>query len=93
MIGTALLLLRGAYDASAQVAAGAWPLNVLIGREIAGKRLGLVGFGAIARKTARRAAALDMDVSASDPYLPPEDCAWRPAHGPAARNERDALVA
>ncbi|RZK96869.1 MAG: 3-phosphoglycerate dehydrogenase, partial [Methylobacterium sp.] len=92
VIGTALLLLRGAYGASAQVAAGAWPRNALMGREIAGKRLGLVGFGAIARETARRAAALDMAVSAFDPYLTPEDTAWRPAHGPVARVELDALI-
>ena len=93
VIGTALLLLRGAYGASAKVAAGAWPRNALMGREIAGKRLGLVGFGAIARETARRATALDMAVSAFDPYLPPEDAAWCPAHGPVARAELDPLIA
>ena len=93
VIGTALLLLRGAYGASAQVAAGAWPRNALMGREIAGKRLGLVGLGAIARETARRAAALDMAVSAFDQYLTPEDAAWRPAHGSVARAELDALIA
>ena len=45
VVATAMLLLRGAYGASAAVAAGAWPRNALMGREIAGKRLGLVGFG------------------------------------------------
>ncbi|MCJ2009720.1 NAD(P)-dependent oxidoreductase [Methylobacterium sp. J-092] len=93
VIGTALLLLRGAYGASAQVAAGAWPRNALMGREIAGKRLGLVGFGAIARQTARRAAALDMTVAAFDPHLAPDDAAWRPAHGAVASLTLDALVA
>jgi (S)-sulfolactate dehydrogenase len=93
VIGTALLLLRGAYGASAQVAAGAWPRNALMGREIAGKRLGLVGFGAIARETARRAAALDMTVAAFDPHLAPDDAAWRPAHGAVASLTLDALVA
>ena len=93
VIGTALLLLRGAYGASAQVAAGAWPRNALMGREIAGKRLGLVGFGAIARETARRAAALDMTVAAFDPHLAPDDAAWRPAHGAVASLALDALVA
>ncbi|MCJ2040200.1 3-phosphoglycerate dehydrogenase [Methylobacterium sp. J-059] len=93
VIGTALLLLRGAYAASAQVAAGAWPRNALMGREIAGKRLGLVGFGAIARQTARRAAALDMTVAAFDPHLAPDDAAWRPAHGAVASLALDALVA
>ncbi|TXN60464.1 NAD(P)-dependent oxidoreductase [Methylobacterium sp. WL6] len=93
VIGTALLLLRGAYGASAQVAAGAWPRNALMGREIAGKRLGLVGFGAIARETARRAAALDMTIAAFDPHLAPDDAAWRPAHGAVASLALDALVA
>lgn len=77
VIATAMLLLRGAYGASAQVAAGAWPRNALMGREIMGKRLGLVGFGGIARETARRAAALGMRLSAHDPFLAPDDPAWR----------------
>ncbi|WP_336492085.1 NAD(P)-dependent oxidoreductase [Methylobacterium nigriterrae] len=93
VVGTALLLLRGAYGASAEVAAGAWPRNALMGREIAGKRLGLVGFGAIARETARRAAALGMTVAAYDPYLPPDDPAWRSAHGAVAALALDALIA
>lgn len=93
VVGCALLLLRGAYGASAEVAAGTWPRNALMGREIGAKRLGLVGFGAIARETARRAAALDMSIAAHDPFLPPEDPAWRPAHGPVTRVALDALIA
>lgn len=42
------------------------------GVELAGKTLGLVGFGRIARRVARAAAALDMTVCAHDPYLPEE---------------------
>jgi (S)-sulfolactate dehydrogenase len=93
VVGCALLLLRGAYGASAEVAAGTWPRNALMGREIAGKRIGLVGFGAIARETARRAAALDMSIAAHDPFLTAEDPAWRPAYGPVARVALDALIA
>ncbi|MDV2983989.1 UNVERIFIED_CONTAM: hydroxyacid dehydrogenase [Methylobacteriaceae bacterium AG10] len=93
VVGCALLLLRGAYGASAEVAAGTWPRNALMGREIGAKRLGLVGFGAIARETARRAAALDMSIAAHDPFLPPEDPAWTPAHGPVTRVALDALIA
>ncbi|GJD59533.1 NAD(P)-dependent oxidoreductase [Methylobacterium dankookense] len=93
VIGTAMALLRGAYGATAQVAAGAWPRNALMGREIAGKRLGLVGFGAIARETARRAAALGMSLSAHDPFLAPGDPAWSPAYGPVANCGLDALIA
>jgi (S)-sulfolactate dehydrogenase len=82
VVATAMLLLRGAYGASAAVAAGAWPRNALMGREIAGKRLGLVGFGSIARETARRAAALGMAIAAHDPFVADEDPAWTPAYGP-----------
>jgi D-3-phosphoglycerate dehydrogenase len=38
-------------------------------RRIAGKTLGLVGFGSIAREVARRAIAFDLKVIAYDPYL------------------------
>jgi (S)-sulfolactate dehydrogenase len=71
-----LMLLRGAYLSSAEVAAGEWPRNKLIGREVGGRRLGLVGFGGIARETAKRAAALGMEVVAYDPYLPADHPAW-----------------
>lgn len=65
-----MMLLRGAYHASAEVAAGAWPRNRLMGRETSGRTLGLIGFGAIARETATRARALGMTVLAHDPFLP-----------------------
>ena len=81
VVATALLLLRGAYGATADVIAGAWPRSRLMGREISGKRLGLVGFGSIARETASRATALGMTVGAHDPYVPPTDPAWTQAWG------------
>lgn len=93
VIGTAMLLLRGAYGASAQVAAGTWPRNALMGREIAGKSLGLVGFGAIARETARRAAALGMEIGAHDPFVAADDPAWTPDHGRIANRGLDDLIA
>lgn len=78
VIGTAMVLLRGAYASTPAMAAGAWPRNALsAGREISGKRLGLVGFGSIARETARRALALGMSVAGHDPYVPADSPAWR----------------
>lgn len=71
-----LVLLRGAYHATAAVAAGEWPRARLIGREAGGRCLGLVGFGAIARETARRARALGMTVTAHDPFVAADDPAW-----------------
>jgi (S)-sulfolactate dehydrogenase len=77
VITAALMLLRRAWFATDRVAAGAWPRIELIGRELAGKRLGLVGFGAIARLTAKKALALEMSVSAFDPFVPADHPAWR----------------
>ncbi len=79
VIGTAMTLLRGAYFANAAMLAGEFPKTKLIGREIAGKRLGLVGFGAIARDTARHARLLGMTVAAYDPYVPAGDPLWQGA--------------
>lgn len=75
-VTTVMMLLRGAYFASAEVAAGTWPRERLMGREIHGKVLGLVGFGAIARETAMRAKALGMTVIAADPFVRDDDPAW-----------------
>ena len=56
VIGTAMLLLRGAYQPTAAVAAGQWPRTALSnGRETAGKTLGLIGFGSIGQLTAKLA--------------------------------------
>jgi (S)-sulfolactate dehydrogenase len=79
VIGAMLHLVRGTFGATAEVLAGAWPRKRLVGGELGGRRLGLVGFGGIARKVARIAAALGMRVGAFDPYLPPEDAAWSAA--------------
>jgi (S)-sulfolactate dehydrogenase len=76
----ALVLLRGAYGASDKVAAGSWPRQALIGREVSGRVMGLVGYGAIAREVARRASAFGMEVFAYDPYLPGDDPRWLGAH-------------
>jgi len=76
VITAALMLLRRAWLASARVAAGEWPRTELMGRELAGKRLGLVGYGAIARVTGRMARDLGMSVAAYDPLLPADHAAW-----------------
>ncbi len=69
VITTAAMLLRGAYDLRAPMEAGDWPRGPAgQGREMAGRTLGLVGFGEIARVTARLGAAMGMSCLASDPY-------------------------
>ena len=78
VIGVAMVLLRGAYFATADVAAGKWPRGALSsGREIAGKTLGIVGFGGIGRLTGRLGRALGMRVIGCDAELAPGDAAWR----------------
>ncbi|PWJ15071.1 hydroxyacid dehydrogenase [Jannaschia seohaensis] len=74
VVTTAAMLLRGAYGLRAQMEAGAWPrAQAGQGREIAGKILGLVGYGEIARVTGRLGRALGMEVIASDPFAPDFD--------------------
>jgi len=93
VIGTAMLLLRGAYRATDELAAGTWPRNALSeGREISGKRLGLIGFGSIARETARRAVALGMSVAAHDPFVAADDPAWRPSWGQVEPRPLESLL-
>ena len=76
VITAALLLRRRAWYATSRLAAGEWPRMELIGGELSGARLGLIGYGAIARLTATKAAALGMTVAAFDPFLPPDHAAW-----------------
>jgi (S)-sulfolactate dehydrogenase len=78
VIGAAMALLRVMPGATAAVEAGLWPRGPLSnGREIAGKTLGLVGFGTIGRLTARLARALGMHVIGFDPHVAAGDAAWR----------------
>ncbi len=95
-VTTIMMLLRGAYFATDEVAAGTWPRERLMGREVHGKVLGLVGFGAIARETATRAKALGMSIIAADPFVGDDDPAWarigaRPVGLDALLAEADAI--
>ncbi|WP_348752214.1 hydroxyacid dehydrogenase [uncultured Aquincola sp.] len=80
VIGTAMLLLRGAYQSTAEVATGRWPRNALSnGRELGGKTLGLIGFGAIGQLTARLARGLGMQVMAFDAMMAADHPAYAAA--------------
>ncbi len=92
VLATAMLLLRGAYTSSSEVAAGDWPrVRLSQGREICGKTLGLVGFGSIGRLTAQRAQGLGMQVIAYDALLAAEDAAWH-EHGVARKSLEQVLA-
>ena len=92
VVTTAMMLLRGVYFSSAQVAAGQWPRAQLShGHELRGKTLGLIGFGSIGRVTARLAHNLGMSVVAHDPMVADNDAAWR-EHDVANRSLESLLA-
>ncbi|MEK6216154.1 MAG: hydroxyacid dehydrogenase, partial [Boseongicola sp.] len=76
VITNALILLRGAYQKSDQMLNGEWPRAASSGREVSGRVLGFIGYGAIAQETAGLASCLGMRTIAFDPFLPPESAAW-----------------
>ena len=80
VVSNALALLRNAYQVNTEMLAGTWPRLACAGREVSGKTMGLIGYGAIARETAQRAAALGMNISAYDPFLQNDDPVWTTAH-------------
>jgi (S)-sulfolactate dehydrogenase len=78
VVCTAMVLLRGAYGCTPEVTQGRWPRTALSnGREIAGKTLGLIGFGGIGVLTARLAKGLGMQVVAYDPMVAPDAPIWQ----------------
>ena len=68
-IGLMLALARDISAADAALRRGEWPKASLIGEELEGKTLGLVGFGRIGRAVAARAKAFGMVLAAFDPFL------------------------
>jgi (S)-sulfolactate dehydrogenase len=91
VIAAALILLRGAYSSTDAVAAGKWPRGALAnGRELAGKTLGVVGFGQIGQLTGRLARALGMKVIGFDAMIPAEYPMWA-AERTTARRFDDVL--
>ncbi len=67
VIGLMVDLARGVSTASAQYRAGAPPAAVM-GRQLAGSTLGIIGYGSIGRRLAPLGAALGMGVLVADPY-------------------------
>jgi (S)-sulfolactate dehydrogenase len=72
-----MTLLRGSFLLRRQMLDGEWPRSHAMGHETAGKILGLVGFGQIARTTAKLAQSLGMTVIAYDPYVSADDPGWQ----------------
>ena len=68
-----LTLIRKIPAAHTSLLRGEWNRAAYIGTELAGKKLGVVGFGRIGRDIASRARAFGMEILAYDPYLKSED--------------------
>lgn len=79
-IGGMFVMLRDAYHATQTVIDGNWPRMQMMGREVMGKTLGIVGLGAIGKALAWRAKGLGMALVAWDPYIDADDPRWK-EHG------------
>ncbi|MGI9366007.1 MAG: hydroxyacid dehydrogenase [Rhizobiaceae bacterium] len=79
VIATAMILLRGpAYFATPDVAAGAWDRPKFgSGVELAGRTMGVIGFGSIGQVVGAKARAMGMDVIAYDAVMAEGDPAWK----------------
>jgi len=84
-------LSRHIPRANARVRAGTWKKKGLMGTELTGKTLGVVGLGRIGRVVAERAQGLRMQVVAHDPFLS-KTGAGSPLEGVELR-ELDELLA
>jgi D-3-phosphoglycerate dehydrogenase len=71
-IGLLLALSRHIPQAHAALSQGRWERSRFGGIELAGKTLGVLGFGRIGQQVARRALGLEMRVLAYDPFVSPE---------------------
>jgi D-3-phosphoglycerate dehydrogenase len=67
-----LAVARHVPRGDASVRSGAWIRGELKGFELRGKRLGIIGLGRIGQAVAKRAAAFEMEVVASDPVVTEE---------------------
>jgi D-3-phosphoglycerate dehydrogenase / 2-oxoglutarate reductase len=68
-IGLLVALARNIPQAHAALKQGRWERSAYGGTELAGKTLGVLGFGRIGQQVARRALGLGMRVVAHDPYV------------------------
>lgn len=72
-LGLLLSLVRHIPRGTQGLKEGKWEKKVLKGHEIFGKTLGIIGFGAIGREVAKRAAGFGMKIIAYDPFVEETD--------------------
>ncbi len=68
-VGLILALLRNSFFAFNHVLSGGWDRDQFKGRELAGKTVGIVGYGRLGRIVAQYLRAFQCRILASDPYL------------------------
>jgi D-3-phosphoglycerate dehydrogenase / 2-oxoglutarate reductase len=71
-LGFMVDLSRGVSRAAADYRAGREP-EVVMGRQLSGSRIGIIGYGSIGRYLAPLAKALGMEVLVADPFAIPND--------------------
>src|SRR5438477_12921069 len=64
-----LAMARHIPQANASTRAGKWEKKKMMGNELRGKTLGIVGLGSIGREVVKRARAFEMRILAHDPYV------------------------
>ncbi len=64
-----LAMARHIPQADSTTRAGKWEKKKLMGNELRGKALGIVGLGSIGREVVKRARAFEMRIIAHDPYV------------------------
>ena len=67
--GSLISLLRHLPAATSSMRDGRWDRSLLLGSELRGRTLGIVGLGRIGGEIARRAHAFEMNVVSYDPYV------------------------
>jgi D-3-phosphoglycerate dehydrogenase len=71
VFGQMIALVRHTHEAHRAVKSNRWSDYMkFIGRELAGKTIGIVGMGNIGTRVALRARAFEMDLMVADPYIP-----------------------
>ena len=68
-VGHLLSISRKLPQADRSLREGRWDRKSFVGTELAGKTLGIIGFGTIGRLVAARAIGLRMSVLAHDPFV------------------------
>lgn len=66
-----LAMFRNVPQAHQTMKTGGWDRHRFSGRELKGKRIGIVGLGNVGHRVAKFARGFDMEVFAYDPYIAP----------------------